>query len=72
MKETRRVAITSWIAILIFLLSACSVPVYSETSQPTLSTGSINGWVWHDSCASGLDGQSALSEAWEVSRCQMH
>ena len=70
--KMRFTAVIIWIAGLTLLLSACIVPVYSQSSQPTVGSGSINGWVWHDSCASGLDGQSTLSEAWEVSRHQMH
>ncbi len=49
------------------ILSACSPITITNSSsqQPTsvieseAATGSINGWVWHDQCISGLDGQPA-------------
>ena len=56
--------------ILILILNACSpfTITHSSGQQPTpvivsepaeKSTGSISGWVWHDQCRTGLDGQPA-------------
>ena len=58
------------IVALILLVSACSPFTITRSSgqQPTPvivsepaeeSTGSISGWVWHDQCETGLDGQPA-------------
>jgi hypothetical protein len=44
-----------------FWLSAVA-PEYLQTeSQPAANSASINGWVWHDLCATAMDGEPALT-----------
>lgn len=70
MKKMRLMTMISWIAGLALLLSACSGPIafiqksQHDSGSPAngLTPGSINGWVWHDACASGLDGELAPAE----------
>lgn len=46
-------------SLLLFTVVGCAV---LRGSAPT-ATGSINGWIWHDLCDSGQDGEPPLASA---------
>ena len=43
--------------------SAAEAESAPGASQPIANSASIQGWVWHDMCATAMDGELALSSA---------
>ena len=55
--------------LFLLLLAACATPAQSQATKPTAlptltaaaGSASINGWLWHDLCDSGKDGETQPS-----------